>query len=89
MLSTSKYLQVLSLTFAPKLVAQFLNISIVDTLDAIDIVHTVVFPEGTTLSVTVEYRFVPIDSFGEGNVDDDLQHAVKAIKLFPLTDVTE
>ena len=82
-------IQVQSLTLAPKLVDQTLNTSILDTLDAINIFHTVVFPEGRTLSVSVEYRFIPIDSYGEGNVEDDLEHTIETIDLYPSTDVTK
>lgn len=67
---------------------QTLNTSTVGLLDAVDIVHTLVFPEGRTLSVTVEYRFIPIDSYGEGNVEDDLEHIIESIELHPSTDVS-
>ena len=68
---------------------QTLNASFGGLLNAIDIVHTLVFPEGRTLSVTVEYRFIPIDSYGEGNVEDDLEHIIESIELYPSTDASK
>lgn len=71
-----------------KRVNQSLNTSIVASLDIVDIVHTLLFPEGRILNVTVEYQFLPRDSTSI-NIHDDLEHTIETIEVFPSTDATE
>ena len=68
---------------------QTLNTSIVASLDTVDIVHTLLFPEGRILNVTVEYQFIPRDSPTSINIHDDLNHTIETIEIFPSTDATE
>ena len=50
------HMQTLSFSIASDKVHQMLNTSVSESLDTLDVVHTVVFPEGKTPDVTVEYN---------------------------------
>lgn len=59
-----------------------------ESLDTLDIVHVVVFPEGRTLNVTVEYNTVATDS--SSTVDINRKNlTIEAIELNPFTDAAE
>ena len=82
------HIQTLSFSSVSEKVHQTLNTSVSESFDTLDIVHTVVFPEGRTLSVSVEYNIVANDS--SSTVDSNRKNfAIEAIKLNPFTDVAE
>ena len=59
-----------------------------ESLDALDIVHTVVFPEGRTLDVSVEYNIVASDS--SSTIDINQKYfTIEEIELNPFTDADE
>ena len=78
------HMQTLTFTIAPEKVHQMLNTSVSESFDMLDIVHTVVFPEGRTLGVTVEYDIITSGT-AEG-YEQDL--TIEAIELNPFTDAT-
>ena len=68
---------------------QSLNLSIVDPFDTVDVVHTVTFPEGTTLGVSVEYMLIPRDSQTYADINNGLELTIEMIEVFPSTDAME
>ena len=81
--------QKVSFIIASKTVQQTITTAIADSLHAVDIVHTIVFPEGRTLQVMVEYHFIPADLRSEADILDYIEHTIEAIQLHPSTDVSE
>lgn len=82
------HIQTLSFSIASEKVHQILNTSVSESLDTLDIVHVVVFPEGRTLNVTVEYNVVATDS--SSTVDINRKNlTIEAIELNPFTDAAE
>ena len=71
-----------------KRVNQSLITSIVASLETMDIVHTLLFPEGKIFNVTVEYQFIPTDSSTNISIHDYLEHTIETIEVFPSTDAT-
>jgi hypothetical protein len=59
-----------------------------ESLDTLDVVHTVVFPEGKTPGVTVEYNIVASDS--SSTIDRSQKNfTIETIEVNPITDVSK
>lgn len=67
---------------------QKLNTSVSESLDTLDVVHTVVFPEGKTLGVTVEYNIVINGSISTIDINQK-NFTIEAIEVNPFTDAAE
>ena len=67
---------------------QKLNTSVSESLDTLDVVHTVVFPEGKTLGVTVEYNIVISGSISTIDINQE-NFTIEAIEVNPFTDAAE
>ena len=67
---------------------QKLNTSVSESLDTLDVVHTVVFPEGKTLGVTVEYNIVISGSISTIDINQK-NFTIEAIEVNPFTDAAE
>lgn len=81
-------MQTLSFSIVSTRLHQTLNTSVSDFLDTLDIVHTVVFPEGRTLGVTVEYSIATTDSSSTVDINQK-NFTIEEIELHPFTDATE
>lgn len=67
---------------------QKLNTAVSESLDTLDVVHTVVFPEGKTLGVTVEYNIVISGSISTIDINQK-NFTIEAIEVNPFTDAAE
>ena len=77
----------LSLTFMSKRPLQILDASLSESFSSLDLVHTVVFPEGITLMTMVEYN-ITVDSPYDNNIHDEKDLTIKSIELHPSTDAS-
>lgn len=59
-----------------------------ESLDTLDVLHTVVFPEGRTLGVTVGYTIVTSGSSSAINITQK-NFTIEAIEVNPFTDAAE
>ena len=81
-------LQRLSYSTASVKVQQILNTTVSASFDVLDIVHTIVFPEGRILGVTVEYDLIAAVSSNVTEVN--LKNVtIEEIEVNPFTDANE
>ena len=82
------HMQTLSFSIASDKVHQMLNTSVSESLDTVDVVHTVVFPEGKTPDVTVEYDILTDGSSVTINKSQK-NFTIESIDINPITDAAE
>lgn len=82
------HMQTLSFSTVSAQLHQTLNTSVSESLDTLDIVHTVVFPEGRTLGVMVDYNIIATDSSSTVDINQK-NFTIEAIELNPFTDAAE